>query len=158
MILHGPSGTGKTAIASSLLKEFHTSAFAEINCTSYSSSKQLIKAIWFAILCSGAALRSSAAEEVRANRSRQGIKEKDVEFLKGDNGALQCRVPNTFGDFALLLPILLKNRHRSQLSGPDRKRRDEIFYLLLDNIDAADALEKGLRSRLLRIAEVNRIY
>ena len=187
LLVHGPSGSGKSDICHNLLERIHPHFHAKISCDSFSTSKQLVKAIWIEIL------RTKFKFDNR-NASQKSSK----NFVAYQN-SLGYRAPSNFGDFASSLGPFLdsflrcKNSFYStrNISHPnsshhqedgdtgktaslkkavgdsydtsakvfgfnpnDGSEREGVLYLLLDRIDAAEKLERGLCNCLLRLSEV----
>ena len=190
LLVHGPSGSGKTDICHNLLVKMHPNFHARISCDSFSTSKQLVKAIWIEILRTK--FRFDSTNGQKSSKS----------FIAYQN-SLGHRAPSNFGDFASALGPFLdsflqcKNSFystrnisratsslnpedgdgsrtgRAALSSnggnesldtscnvfgfnpSDGSEREGVLYLLLDRIDAAERLERGLCNSLLRLSEVS---
>ena len=190
LLVHGPSGSGKTDICHNLLSKMHPDFHARISCDSFSTSKQLVKAIWMEIL------------RTRFKFDSRNVPKSSKTFMAYQN-SLGHRAPSNFGDLASTLGpfldsfLLCKNSFystrnisrqnslhhededggrtgKAALSGngrnessdtslnvfgynpSDGSEREGVFYLLLDQLDAAEKLERGLCNSLLRLSEVNK--
>jgi len=210
LLVQGPSGAGKTSICHAALDQLFPFSYARVMCDGYSTSKQLLKAIWFAVLKVKFHHISN-----NNNKHQQGSKVSIVtkmrksEVTGGGVGtcaaegnrfaafvsSLGVRPPSNFGDLVTLLgPIvdsILGTCHSSHSTsssfsshemGKDTSNEDEgkismvypfgidplqdplhpryhspragALHILLDRIDSADAIEKGLASKLLRLTEL----
>ena len=191
LLVHGPSGSGKTDICHNLLVKMHPNFHARISCDSFSTSKQLVKAIWIEILRTKFRFDSTNGQ-------------KSWKSFTAYQNSLGHRAPSNFGDFASALGPFLdsflqcKNSFYSTrnisrpnssfhqedgddsrtgkatlssnggressdtscnvfgLNPSDGSERQGVLYLLLDRVDAAEKLERGLCNSLLRLSEVSK--
>ena len=216
LLVQGPSGVGKTSICHAALDQLFPFSYARVMCDGYSTSKQLLKAIWFAVL------KVKFHHIIGNIKHQQGVKVAIVtkprksEVMGGAAAAvvgvgvgategnrfaafvssLGLRPPSNFGDLATSLgPIVdsilgtcYANHHRTDSSsdsyevgkGTSIEHEGEVsvvhrfgldplydplhphyhspragaLHILLDRIDSADAIEKGLASKLLRLTEL----
>ena len=123
LLIHGPTGCGKTDICSTLLEKMYPFSNARISCDSYSTSKQLLRAIWIEVIYTKFKFDNISA----SNKSSRN-------FLAYQN-SFGCRTPSNFGDLATLLGPFLdtflgcKNSFYSthNISGTDSAEVNDTF-------------------------------
>lgn len=91
LLVHGPTGCGKTEICISLLEKMYPHSNARISCDSYSTSRQLLRAIWIEVIYTKFKFDNISTLN-KTSRS----------FLAYQN-SFGCRTPSNFGDLATLL-------------------------------------------------------
>ena len=91
LLVHGPTGCGKTDICSTILRKMYDPFHVQISCDTYSTSKQLLKALWIEI---------SYTKFKFENKNASGKLSKN--FLAYQN-SIGFRSPANFGDLASLL-------------------------------------------------------
>ena len=91
LLIHGPSGCGKSAICSTMTQKMYPHTYARVSCDSFNTSKQLLKAIWIAVI---------TAKFKFDTRDNSNKSMKKFELFRTSLG---YKVPTTFGDLAALL-------------------------------------------------------
>lgn len=157
-----------------MIQKMYPHTYARISCDSFNTSKQLLRAIWIAVITT------------KFNFDNKINDRKSIKKFELFRASLGYKVPATFGDLAALLGPFLDlflgskksfySTHNiareadgaikaSKFGGfidpnifgyspNDGKRREGVMYLLLDRIDYVERLEKGLTNVLLRLSEV----
>ena len=209
LLVQGPSGAGKTSICHATLDQLFPFSYARVKCDGYSTSKQLLKAIWFAVL------KVKFHHIINNNKHQQGgkvaivTKMRKSEVMGGGVGvfaaegnrfaafvsSLGVRPPSNFGDLVTSLGTIvdsilgtshsnhsISSNFGSHEMGKDTSHTNDgensmvhpfgidplqdplypryhsprtgALHILLDRIDSADAIEKGLASKLLRLTEL----
>lgn len=136
LLVHGPSGCGKSDMCSNAILSMKL-PHIRIICSGFSSQKQIMRYMWHEVTqthCSG-------------HRRRDG-RDKDGKDRLGDDSWSSAKAPNNFSDLVGNLKTLLLS------SSPDLTPPRSSMLLLLDDINAVEALEKGLTIRLLSLPEL----
>ena len=125
LYVSGAAGSGKTDICRSLA-EVQAAPHAYLLCTGYSSARQLVRSLWGAVVAACFAGNSSSSSSSSHSTAE--------ELLE--------KPPGSFADLAAALRALMAAH-----------KRLATVNLVLDRVDAADALEARLSHRLLRLSE-----
>lgn len=138
LLVHGPPGSGKSDVSLQAVRATQMS-YIRLLCTGFGTQKQLVRALWHEIT-------HSCWSDKHARRQRPL-----------DQVSSSHKAPCSFGDLVGSLRALLIASSSSAASAasssviPAPRAR---LCILLDNVDAADDVERGLSARLLALSEL----
>jgi hypothetical protein len=89
--VHGPTGCGKSDICKTLLDKVYPDCFAQVDCDTFQTSNQLLKAIWIAII--------NIKFKYETKKLKLSDKKAAQKFSSFQNSS-SYRAPSNFGDLA----------------------------------------------------------